>query len=70
MSEHQQQPDYADLYRRAFRDYGVKALWNKRALDAPTPDDALVIARALRNEGDLQARALAEAIERACDAAP
>jgi hypothetical protein len=61
--------DYASLYRRAFRDYGTRALWNKRLLEEPTPEDALVIARALRIEGNLDARVLAEQIEQACRAA-
>jgi len=38
-------------------------------LDAPQPEDALVIARALRIEGNLDARRLAEQIEQACRAA-
>jgi hypothetical protein len=57
------------LYRRAFAEYGTRALWNKRLLDTPTPEDALVVARALRIEGDREARRLAEQIERACHAA-
>jgi hypothetical protein len=57
------------LYKRAFAEYGARALWNKRVLESPTPDDALVIARALRIEGDLSARLLAEQIERVCRAA-
>ena len=61
--------DFATLYRRAFAEYGTHALWNKRLLDAPTPEDALVVARALRIEGDREARRLAEQIERACRAA-
>ena len=61
--------DYVSLYRRAFEKYGVWALWNKRLLDEPTPEDALVVARALRIEGDLAARQLAERIEQACRAA-
>jgi len=60
--------DYIVLYRLAFARYGVRALWNKRSLDEPTPADALVIARALRIEGDLEARFLAEQIEQACRA--
>jgi hypothetical protein len=59
----------ATLYRRAFAEYGTLALWNKRMLEEPTPDDALVIARALRIEGDREARKLAEEIEKACRAA-
>jgi hypothetical protein len=57
------------LYHRAFAEYGTQALWNKRLLEAPTPEDALVVARALRIEGDREARRLAEQIERACHAA-
>ena len=62
-------PNLLSLYRRAFAEYGTRALWNKRLLDAPTPEDALVVARALRIEGDREARRLAEQIEQACDAA-
>jgi hypothetical protein len=54
------------LYRRAFAEYGTQALWNKRMFENPTPEDALVIARALRIEGDLNARRLAEQIEQTC----
>ena len=64
-----EQPEgFASLYRRAFAEYGARALWNKRQLETPTPADALVIARALRVEGNRQARRLAEQIERACRA--
>ena len=63
------QPDYASLYRRAFVQFGARALWNKRVLDDPTPEDALVVARALRIEGDRHSRLLAEQIEQACRAA-
>lgn len=56
------------LYRRAFREFGAHALWNKRPLEVPTPEDALVIARALRVEGNRDARRLAEQIERVCRA--
>jgi hypothetical protein len=61
--------DFVSLYRRAFEQYGTHALWNKRLLDEPAPDDALVVARALRIEGDREARRLAEQIEQACSAA-
>ena len=61
--------DFIALYGRAFRDYRIRALWNKRQLHAPTPEDALVVARALRVEGDREARQLAERLERACGAA-
>lgn len=53
------------LYGRAFREFGAVALWNKRRIEDPSPEQALVIARALRVEGDRDARALAEAIENA-----
>jgi hypothetical protein len=46
----------SSLYRRAFAEYGTRALWNKHALEAPTLEDALVIARALRIEGNREAR--------------
>jgi len=61
--------DFAQLYRRAFAEYGAIALWNLRSLDQPMPEDALVVARALRIEGNLMARRLAEQIEQACRAA-
>ena len=64
-----QSRDFVPLYHRAFAEYGRRALWNKRCLEAPTAQDALVVARALRIEGDLGARRLAEEIERACRAA-
>ena len=61
--------DFVALYRQAFEEFGTQALWNKRLLDAPQPEDALVIARALRIEGNVEARRLAEQIEQACRAA-
>ena len=60
---------FVSLYRQAFERFGAHALWNKRFLEAPQPDDALVIARALRIEGNRDARRLAEQIEQACRAA-
>lgn len=61
--------DYRILYRRAFEEFGAMALWNLRRLADPAPEHALVIARALRREGNLSARFLAEQIEAACRAA-
>ena len=61
--------DFASLYRRAFQEHGARALWSTRLLDAPTPEDALVVARAFRIEGNRDARVLAEQIEQACRAA-
>ena len=49
-------------------EFGARALWNKRLIEAPTKEDALVVARALRIEGNRAARELAEQIERACHA--
>jgi hypothetical protein len=60
--------EFRSLYRRAFAEYRSHALWNKRFLDEPTKDDALVVARALRIEGNREARRLAEEIEQACRA--
>jgi hypothetical protein len=65
----EQPKDFASHYRRAFTEYGARALWNKRELEALTPADALVAARALRVEGNGEARRLVEQIERACRAA-
>lgn len=61
--------EYVRLYKRAFADYRAHALWYMRPLEDPTRDDALVVARALRTNGDLPARQLAEQIEQACHAA-
>ena len=57
------------LYRQAFQDFGTQALWSRRPGDAPTIAQALVVAEALRREGDMQARKLAVRIEEACRAA-
>lgn len=57
--------DFRALYQRAFREFGAMALWNKREISEPTPEHALVVARALRTEGNMAARQLAEAIEAA-----
>jgi hypothetical protein len=56
------------LYRRAFAEYRAQALWNIRELEAPTIEEALAITRQLRTEGDMGARRLAEAIEKAARA--
>lgn len=60
--------DFLALYRRAFADYKLRALWNVRELEQPTAQEALLIAKNLRVEGDLAARRLAEDLERACRA--
>jgi mono/diheme cytochrome c family protein len=58
-----------EAYARAFREFGTMALWNMRELPDPTPGDARVVARALRIEGNMAARHLAEEIERLARAA-
>lgn len=63
------EPRFRALYRQAFERYGAVALWNKARLAAPSPEHALIIARALRIEGDREARRLAEQIEQAARAA-
>ncbi|MEO8727220.1 MAG: hypothetical protein ABI383_13985 [Acidobacteriaceae bacterium] len=61
--------DFRELYRRAFQQFGPSALWSSRPVLNPTPADALAIVHSLRVEGNLEARRLAEQIERACRAA-
>lgn len=68
-AEPPQGDDFASLYRRAFMEYGIHALWNLRTIESPTKEDALVVARMLRIEGNREARRLAEQIEQACRAA-
>ena len=60
--------DFVTLYRRAFQEYGARALWNVREVEHPTPEDALAITWSLRVEGNLGARRLAEQIETTCHA--
>ena len=61
--------DVGSLYRRAFAEYGPRALWNMRPVDDPTVADALAITKALRTYGGMDGRRLAESIERLCRAA-
>ena len=61
--------DFEALYHRAFTEYGAQALWNLRERERPTPEQALVITRRLRIDGDMRARLLAEQLEQACHAA-
>jgi hypothetical protein len=68
MTPESSQPDFEALYHRAFADFRLRALWNVRELDHPTAEEALIITRNLRVEGDLRARRLAEQIEQACRA--
>lgn len=61
--------DWKALYHEAFRRYRTFCLWNIRESDDPSPAIALSAARHLRYEGDMEARRLAEQIERAVHAA-
>jgi hypothetical protein len=52
MTDQTREPeDLGSLYRRAFKDYGSRALWNMRPVEDPTPAAALAITRALRTHG-------------------
>lgn len=42
-----QTADFASVYRRAWSEYGIRALWNMRPVEDPTPADALAITKAL-----------------------
>ena len=55
--------DVVALYRRAFVEFGARALWNIKQADEPTVAQVLAITRQLRIEGDMNARRLAEQIE-------
>ncbi len=69
MSDEPEQPeDLLSLYRRAFAEYGTRALWNMRPIEHPTPADALAITKALRTHGRMEGRRLAERIEELCRA--
>jgi hypothetical protein len=57
------------LYREAFRDYGLRALWSSRPVEQPSIADALAITEGLRVEGGIAGRRLAERIVAACRAA-
>ena len=61
--------DLVSLYHRAFAEFGALALWSSKPVPNPTPADALAITQSLRVEGNLEARRLAEQIERLCRAA-
>jgi hypothetical protein len=69
MNDHIESADFVSLYLHAFQQFGTQALWNRRIFEAPQVEDALVIARALRIEGNRDSRLLAEQIEQAYRAA-
>jgi hypothetical protein len=62
-------PEIAALYAEAFSRYGVQALWSRKPSRSPTIAMALVIAEALRREGDMACWGFAQRIEQACRAA-
>lgn len=68
MTEPEYPDDLVTLYRRAFAEYGARALWSMRPAEEPTPADALAITKALRTHGRLEGRRLAERIEEMCRA--
>ena len=59
----------AELYRRAFCEFGTLALWSRKPSERPTIAQVLVIAESLRREGNMRSRPLAAEIEAACRAA-
>jgi hypothetical protein len=61
--------DLRALYRVAFKDFGLRALWSSRAADDPTIADLLSITESLRVEGGVAGRRLAEEIVSGCRAA-
>jgi hypothetical protein len=60
--------DVVGLYRRAFAEFGSRALWNIKEFDKPTIPQMLAMTRQLRTEGNMNARRLAEQIEKAARA--
>ncbi len=69
MDEQDRNDEIARLYRQAFAEYGVMALWSSRPVPNPTAADALAITYSLRVEGNMDSRRLAERIEALCRAA-
>jgi hypothetical protein len=61
--------DLRALYRAAFKDFGLRALWSSRAAADPTIADLLAITESLRVEGGVAGRRLAEQIVSGCRAA-
>jgi len=55
ISEPTPAPEYATLYRRAFEEFGMAALWRSKPVPGPTPADALAITYSLRVEGNAMA---------------
>ena len=61
--------EVARLYHRAFETFGAQMLWSRKPSPTPTIGQALVVAEALRWEGDMRSRPLAVQIEEAYRAA-
>jgi hypothetical protein len=59
----------AELYRQAYREFGARSLWSRRASDHPTIAQALLVAESLRRDGDMTTRRLAARMEEACRSA-
>ena len=59
----------AVLYHKAFTDFGLQALWNRKPSASPTIAQALALGESLRREGNIRSRHLAAEIEQACRAA-
>jgi hypothetical protein len=57
------------LYQQAFAEFGALMLWSRKPSAHPTIAQALVVAEALRNEGNMASRPFAARIEAACRAA-
>lgn len=59
----------AKAYDEAWERYEARCLWNVRRVPSPTPEDALHVARCLRQNGDMTARRLSTRLEAAAHAA-
>lgn len=57
---------YPQLYAEAFKTFGNKTLWFLSQKISPTPEDALVVAQALRRKGGNAGNKLAEQLEKLC----
>jgi hypothetical protein len=62
MTDEPTQPeDLSTLYRHAFEQFGVSAVWSSKSVSDPTPADALAITRSLRTCGGMEGRRLGRA---------
>jgi hypothetical protein len=65
----QNDEELGSLYRRAFLEFGTRALWNMSPVNEPDRAAAMAITRALRTYAGMDGRRLAEQIEELCSAA-